>query len=250
MAHRHFNADGRQRALLSTTTNMPLIMNTFHNERFIFDNSFSFMDRAGKDSYFAGEGDFVPVRQGNHFWETNFVPDVSKIELHAYADRGGGSSNIKFVLADGVLSGHMSEMPAGTYKKAHRHGSGTHVICVTGYGYSLLWYEGDKDFTRIEWRHGVVCPPCNGQFHQHFNTSPEPARYLALGIGNIRYPFTNQKRDTMVGEKGKQQKSSMSIKQGGHQVEFEDQDPRIHKLWLEEMKKAGITPRMEKYIAA
>ena len=35
--------------------------------------------------------------------------------------------------------------------------------------------------------------------------------------------------------------------QGGHQVEFEDQDPRIHKLWLEEMKKAGVTPRMDKY---
>jgi mannose-6-phosphate isomerase-like protein (cupin superfamily) len=250
MAHRHFNADGRKRALLSTTTNMPLVMNTFHNEGFVFDNPFNFMDRMGKESYFAGEGDFISIRPGNHLWETNFVPDVSVIGLHAYGDRGGGSSNIKFVLADGVLSGHMSEMPAGTYKKAHRHGSGTHVICVTGHGYSLLWYDGDLDFTRIEWRHGVVCPPCNGQFHQHFNTSPEPARYLALGIGNVRYPFTTQKRETMVGEKGKQQRSSLSIKEGGHQVEFEDQDPRIHTLWLEEMKKAGITPRMEKYIAA
>jgi len=118
---------------------------------------------------------------------------------------------------------------------------------ATGHGYSLLWYEGDKDFVRIDWQHGVVCPPCNGQFHQHFNLSQEPSRYLALGIGNVRYPFTNQKRETMVGEKGKQQRSSLSIKQGGHQVEFEDQDPRIHRLWLEEMKKAGVTPRMDKY---
>jgi hypothetical protein len=66
----------------------------------------------------------------------------------------------------------------------------------------------------------------------------------------VRYPFTAQKRDTMVGEKGKQQRSSLSIKKGGHQIEFEDQDPRIHKLWLEEMKKAGVTPLMEKYFAA
>ena len=247
MSYRHFNADGRQRALLSTTTNMPLIMNTFHNEDFIFGNAFNFRDRTGKESYFAGEGDFIPIRPGNHMWETNFVPDVSTIGLHAYADRGAGSSNIKFILADGVLSGHMSEMPAGTYKKAHRHGSGTHVICITGHGYSLLWYEGDKDFERFDWKHGGVCPPCNGQFHQHFNLSNEPSRYLALGIGNVRYPFTNQKRETMVGRKGEQQRSSLSIKQGGHQVEFEDQDPRIHRLWLEEMKKAGVTPRMEKY---
>ncbi len=245
MPHRHFNADGRERALIVTTTNMPLIMNTFHNEAFIFDNPFSFQERAGKESYYSGEGDFIPIRPGNHLWETNFVPDMASIKLHEYADRGGGSSNIKFVLADGIMSGHMSEMPVGTYKKAHRHGPGTHVICVTGHGYSLLWYDGDKDYTRIEWRHGVVFPPCQSQIHQHFNTSHEPARYLAMGIGNVRYPFTTQKRQTMIGEKGKKQRSSMSIKEGGNQIEFEDQDPRIHAEWLDEMRKAGIEPRMD-----
>ena len=87
MTYRHFNADGRKRALISTTTNMPLIMNTFHNARFIFDNPFSFVERTGKEGYFSGEGDFIPVRPGNYMWETNFVPDVSKVELHVYADR-------------------------------------------------------------------------------------------------------------------------------------------------------------------
>ena len=247
MPHRHFNSGGRERALIVSTTNMPLLMNTFHNDTFIFNNPFSFKDRIGKENYWSGEGDFIPIRPGNHLWETNFVPDMASIKLHEYADRGGGSSNIKFVLADGIMSGHMSEMPVGTYKKAHRHGPGTHVICVTGHGYSLLWYEGDTDYTRIEWQHGVVFPPCQSQIHQHFNTSAEPARYLAMGIGNVRYPFTLQKRQTMIGEKGAKQRSSLSIKQGGNQIEFEDQDPRIHALWLEEMRKAGITPRMEKY---
>ncbi len=247
MPHRHFNSGGRERVRLVSTTNMPLLMNTFHNEHFIFDNPFAFQDRIGKESYWSGEGDFIPIRPGNHLWETNFVPDMASIKLHDYADRGGGSSNIKFVLADGIMSGHMSEMPAGTYKKAHRHGPGTHVICVTGHGYSLLWYEGDADYTRIEWKHGVVFPPCQSQIHQHFNTSTEPARYLAMGIGNVRYPFTLQKRQTMIGEKGAKQRSSLSIKQGGNQIEFEDQDPRIHAIWLDEMKKAGITPLMDKY---
>jgi hypothetical protein len=86
--------------------------------------------------------------------------------------------------------------------------------------------------------------------HVRFNTSFEPARYLAMGIGNVRYPFTMQKRQTMIGDKGQKQRSSMSMKQGGNQIEFENQDPRIHALWLDEMKKAGITPHMEKYFTA
>jgi hypothetical protein len=101
---------------------------------------------------------------------------------------------------------------------------------------------------RVDWKHGTIFPPCLDQFHQHFNLSGEPARYLATGFGNVRYPFTMMKRRTMIGEKGdKRQRSSLSVKEGGNQIEYEEQDKRIHALWLEEMKKAGATPRMEKY---
>jgi len=251
VARRHFNSSGRERVRLACVNNLPLLMNLFHNERFVFDCPFEFAERAGKEGYFSGEGDFIPIRPGNHLWETNFVPDLAAIEVYAYADRGGGSSNIKFVLADGVMSGHMSEMPAGTYKKAHRHGAGTHVFTVTGHGYSLLWMEGDQDFERVDWKHGVVFPPCDGQIHQHFNTSPAPSRYLAVGFGNVRYPFTRQKRNTMIGAGGdKRQRSSLSIKEGGQQLEYADQDPRIHALWLEEMAKAGVEPRMQSFVAS
>jgi hypothetical protein len=44
---------------------------------------------------------------------------------------------------------------------------------------------------------------------------------------------------------GKKQAVSLSVKEGGDQIEFEDQDPRIHAIWLEEMRKHGVTPRME-----
>jgi hypothetical protein len=37
----------------------------------------------------------------------------------------------------------------------------------------------------------------------------------------------------------------VSVKLGGDQIEYEDQDPRIHQIWLEEMRKRGITPRFE-----
>jgi hypothetical protein len=39
---------------------------------------------------------------------------------------------------------------------------------------------------------------------------------------------------------------SLSMKEGGDQIEYEDQDKRIHPIWLEEMRKNGVTPRMGK----
>jgi quercetin dioxygenase-like cupin family protein len=247
-SHRHFNGSGRERALMVSTTDLPLVMNTFHDERFIFETDYEFAARTGKTAYFAGEGDLISVRPGNHMWETNFVPDLAALELKSWSDRGGGSTNIMFVLADGIMHAHISEMPVGTYKKGHRHGPGFHVMCVTGHGYSLFWYEGDKDFQRLDWKHGVVFPPADRLFHQHFNSSRFPARYLATGVGGLRYPLTTQNRRSLMGLKpGEKGAVSLSMKEGGDQVEYEDQDRRIHGIWLEEMKKNGVAPRMEKY---
>ena len=246
--HRHFNGSGRERALLVTTTDMPLVMNTFHNETFIFDNNFDFNERAGKQSWYAGEGDLIAVRPGNHMWETNFVPDLAAIQLKEWGDRGAGGTNIMFVLADGTMHAHISEMPVGTYKKGHRHGPGFHVMCVTGHGYSMLWFDKDQDFMRLDWKHGVVFPPADQQFHQHFNTSQNPARYLATGTGGLRYPLTFAQRRSLLGVKpGEKGAVSTSIKEGGDQYEYEDQDARIHRIWLDEMKKNGVQPKMEKW---
>ena len=246
--HRHFNGSGTERALLATTTNLPMIINVFHNERFVFDTPFDFIDRAGKSEYFAGEGDLITVRPGNHMWETNFVTDLAALELKSWGDRGAGGTNIMFVLADGIMHAHISEMPVGTYKKGHRHGPSFHVMCVTGHGYSLLWFEGQKDFLRVDWKHGTVFPPADQQFHQHFNTSSHPARYLATAVGGLRYPLMVTQRHALLGKDGQKQGVSLSLKEGGGQIEYEDQDPRIHRLWLEEMKKNNVTPKMEHLI--
>ena len=246
--HRHFNGSGTERALLATTTNLPMIMNVFHSEQFVFDTPFDFIDRAGKSEYFAGEGDLITVRPGNHMWETNFVSDLAAIELKSWGDRGAGGTNIMFVLADGIMHAHISEMPVGTYKKGHRHGPSFHVMCVTGHGYSLLWFEGQRDFLRVDWKHGTVFPPADQQFHQHFNTSNHPARYLATAVGGLRYPVMVTQRNALLGKDGQKQGVSLSLKEGGGQIEYEDQDSRIHHIWLEEMKKNNVTPRMEDII--
>ena len=236
--YRHFNGSGSERALLVSTTSLPVVMNLFHNPDFVFGAEWDFQERLGRARYFQGEGDFIPLRPGNHVWETNFVPDLAALELKDWSERGPGSKNIMFVLAEGTLHAHLSEMPPGTYKKGHRHPADFHVMCVTGGGYSLLWYEGDADFHRVDWQHGTVFAPPDQMFHQHFNTSPVPARYLATALGSLRYPFTEGKRKALFGG------VSTSVKQGGDQIEYEDQDPRIHRRYEEVTRRAGVEVRM------
>ena len=236
--YQHFNGSGKERARLSVVTNLPIMMNLFHNNDFIFANDFQFTDRESGDNYFAGEGEFIPVRPGRNMWETNFVPDLSGFELKTWDARGAGSSNMKFILADGTMHAHSSEMPVGTYKKGHRHGPDFYVYTVHGLGYSLLWYPEDKDFKRIDWKHGVVFVPTEGLFHQHFNTNPTPARYLAIALGSMRYPFTESKRKLFGGG------VDTSVEKGGNQIEYENQDPRIHGIYLKDLKKNGVKSGM------
>jgi len=238
-SYRIFNGSGSGRARLVSTTNLPAVLNMFHDERFVFANAWDFEDRVGASRYFSGEGDFIPIRPGNHLWETNFVPDLAAIELQPWSDRGAGGSNIMFILADGTMHAHISEMPVGTYKKAHRHPADFHVMCVTGTGYSLLWYEGHRDWVKVDWKHGTVFAPPDAMFHQHFNTGASPARYLATAYGSLRYPFTEGKRAALFGG------VSTSVKKGGNQIEYADQDPRVHELFKRETAKNGVTVRME-----
>jgi mannose-6-phosphate isomerase-like protein (cupin superfamily) len=237
--YRLFNGSGSGSARLVSTTNLPAVLNMFHDERFVFANPWDFEDRVGASRYFSGEGDFIPIRPGNHLWETNFVPDLAAIELKPWSDRGAGGSNIMFILADGTMHAHISEMPVGTYKKAHRHPADFHVMCVTGTGYSLLWYEGQRDWVKVDWKHGTVFAPPDAMFHQHFNTGASPARYLATAYGSLRYPFTEGKRAALFGG------VSTSVKKGGNQIEYADQDPRVHELFKREAAKNGVAVRME-----
>jgi mannose-6-phosphate isomerase-like protein (cupin superfamily) len=228
-----FNGSGREPARIAIAHNLPAVLNLFHSEAFVFTDSWRFQEREGNAKHYTGDGDFIHVRAGKHMWETNFVPDVSDIKLHAWDARGGGGGNIKLILGDGILHVHVSDMPIGTYKKAHRHKPDVHVLCVNGEGYSLFWYEGDKDFVRLDWRRGWVYAPPDMMFHQHFNAGREPARYLAVGHGSIRYPFTQNVWDIIKGV-------DIDIRSGGNQIEYEDQDPRIQRIFLQELARNGV----------
>jgi len=242
-SYRIFNGSGRESLRLSCTNNAPLVLNLFHNEKFVFENDFDFPERVGADDHYSGEGEHLMVNRGDNvaeanLWETNFVSDLTNFKLYAMDARGKGSLNVSFILADSTMHAHSSEIPSGHYKKAHRHAAGTHVHAVSGVGYTLLWYEGDKEFVEIPWEHGFMYTPPFWMFHQHFNTGPEPARYLACSMGSRRFPFIALRRKSAEG------KGATSIQEGGRQVEYEDQDNRIHRKWLEVIKACGVDSKM------
>src|SRR5262249_19522211 len=140
-------------------------------------------DRFNTGDDFSGGG----TPYSGRVWETNLVPDVHSMELQQWNERGAGGTNILLEIAHSSMCGHISEFPVGTYKKAHRHGAGAHVIILSGEGFSLLWRDNGP-MQRVDWRPGSVVVPADQQFHQHFNTGPTAARYLALRWGSQRYP--------------------------------------------------------------
>ena len=242
--HQHFNGSGSEPARIACLSNMPIIMNIFHNESFIFDNVHAFEDRAGDDRYFAGEGEFRAVKPGRHQWETNFVPDLTSFQLPEWKERGAGGRNIQFTLANSTMHAHISEFGVGTYKKAHRHDAGAHIFCVTGHGYSLLWKDGEDPVgtKRVNWKYGTLyAPPDGPTFHQHFNTADVSSRYLAILFPGARY-FISAAR------KAGYEKMDMSVKDGGNQIEYQDEDPRILDLYEQECAKNGVTSRMHEFV--
>ncbi len=78
-------------------------------------------------------------------------------------------------------------------------------------------------------------------FHQHFNTSPEPARYLAIAMGSLRYPTLAEKKRVWLG-------MDVDVNVGGNQIEYEDQHPDVHKMFLEALAENGAKSSMGKLI--
>jgi oxalate decarboxylase/phosphoglucose isomerase-like protein (cupin superfamily) len=232
--HQHFNGSGDQPVRYVAVTTAPIMINLIHNLDFIFNCNYVFNDRYNsQDDYFNSEGTWY----ANRVWETNFVPDVRNLNLIEWKERGAGGSQVRFQISENTLCGHVSQFPVGTYKKAHYHGPGAHVIVLSGKGYSLMWPQGGE-IQRFDWGPGsMIVPPANW-FHQHFNAGAEPARYLALRWGSKKYYG-------MMGEG--MGLSDVDVKLGGHQIEYEDEAPLVRQMFAEACAKAGIQSQMGKY---
>jgi mannose-6-phosphate isomerase-like protein (cupin superfamily) len=214
-------------------TNAPAVINMFGNTDFVFGCGYEFLDRfSGEDGYFDAGGTVH-----GRYMETNFVPDVRTIGLYDHSGRGAGGTNIGFEMAGNNMKAHISQFPVGTYKKAHRHEAGAHVIILSGTGYSMMWKEGEPP-RRYDWADGSMVTPPNDTFHQHFNTGREPARYLALRM-------ERGKRDP----KSDLPLSMIDIRQGGNQIEYADEDILIRKMYRAECQRNGATYDMAQFFS-
>jgi mannose-6-phosphate isomerase-like protein (cupin superfamily) len=163
-----------------------------------------------------------------------------------FAERYGGTQVVAdlarhqagpLTLAKGTISSDVVELAPGTYGQAFRQMHGAHLFGVDGDGYTLAWEEGAPDYVRTAWRHGVVIAAPGMSFRQHFNAGNQPARYLDVQLGSRQQPVFRHRRaaygDTSVYAAGRAS------------IPFAEQDPRIHKLWLDAIAGKGVTPRMK-----
>ena len=244
-AYQHFNGSGSETVRYLSITTAPFIMNIFHNLDFIFENEFAFTDRFDpEDETYFSRGE---KRLGRSAISVNFVRDVYSIS-HIYNEvrRGGmpgtrGYGYMDLAMGGQVLGPHLNTYPVGVYPPAHYHPPGAHLLILEGQGYDLLWpFEHYSERVRIDLKPGSLFVPPDRWFHQHFNTGPVMLRQLAIkpwGVGR-------KSTITMGAKPGSYVKST---KWGGTQLEYEDEDPEIHKEWEAALAETGVTCVMGEY---
>ncbi len=227
--HQHFNGSGSEPARYVGVTNLPPLINVFEEPEFIFGTAHDFKGRfSGEPDYFAESKE-----QKGLLLETNFVHDAVNLPLIEAGERGAGGGHIRFQLAKCSMNSHISQFPVGTYKKCHRHGPGAHVIILSGEGYSLMWPEGEEP-ERFDWKPGSMIVPPNMWWHQHFNTGPSPARYLAF-----KYEGVAIRNAQGV------PKAWISTRIGGDQIDYADERDEVRTMFADALARHGMTPRMQ-----
>jgi mannose-6-phosphate isomerase-like protein (cupin superfamily) len=238
--HEIYNGQGDQPARLYAAISAPTAFNLYASPEFVFGCPMIFPDRFDPtdELYFSGKTEKLADR----FMETNFIPDVQTVGLDRWKSRGPGS-NMMISMAGGHYICHLSEFPAGTYKKAHtnednkgRNGliSDVAYMFLSGEGYDLQWPAGtvpgpEVPMEKIDYRGGSLMSSGTG-YHQHFNCSGENIRYIVLRYGNPRY----------AGAVGKRTKDT-----GGTNVDFEDEDPRVLATFEAELAKRGVASHQD-----
>ena len=233
--YQHFNVSNEPLRYIAITEAPPAIRH-YRDLDYIFNNPYRFKSRYSRGSDFFSKSKLYDRR----IWRTNFVHAAPDIGLYGWGARGAGGVNVMLELADNSQKAHISEFPVGTYKKAHRHGPGAHLIILSGVGFSLFWTKDDlSDMRKCDWREGgMVVVPSDACFHQHFNTGTTRARYLAFRPSS----------QGMVAPYRPGKLADVSVNEGGWQIEYEDQNPIIQQIFLAELAKHGGESRMDKYL--
>src|ERR1700758_1891245 len=87
---------------------------------------------------------------------------------------------------------------------------------------------------RYDWQVGTLIVPPNKWFHQHFNTGPTPARYLAF-----------KHEVALIRNAQGVPTAWISRRVGGDQIDYADESPRIREMFMDSLARHGIAPRMD-----
>jgi mannose-6-phosphate isomerase-like protein (cupin superfamily) len=236
-SYQHFNGSGTDPARYISVTTAPPALRLYNDIDFIFKTEHAFKGRydAGGD-FFNGSGELFNKR----VWESNFIPNAPDMALYGWKERGAGGVNVMLEMAKNHSKAHMSEFPVGTYKKAHRHGPGAHLLLLSGEeGYSLLWQDGGER-RKADWKvGGMVIVPGDEMFHQHFNTGNTRARYLAIYTGSLGDMKPRSNRGWLADK---------SVKEGGWQIEYGDEEKAIHEEFEAQLAAKGVQCNMKAFI--
>lgn len=243
--HQFFNGSLSRSARWWSVTDLPELLRHWFSEDFVFNNPYDFRDRyAGEPDYFSAEAKLYRGR----VWETNFIPDIMEMTLYDWSSRGGAGTNASMIMLAGTRRNHVSQFQPGYYKKGHRHGPGAHIFIVSGEGFVLI-QRGDEPRIRCDWKeHSLYLSgagPGDNWLHQHFNVGRTPATYLVMG-GHLPGKYVTSRwraNDSTVISV-----AEVSEKEGGYQVEYEDEDPEIHRIFEEALRKRGITCKMKNMV--
>lgn len=237
--HEHYNGSGDTRVLLYAAFTAPIVFNLYDSPPFILDCEATFPERFDPDdeTYFSGKETKIQSR----LMKTNFISSVGTWELDDHSWRGP-SLNMNAVMANGFFVCHVSESAPRSYKKAHtgapfrtRAGINSDVayLFLSGEGYDLQWAPEIRPgvgvpFEILPYKQWSLLSP-GGGYHQHFNTTAEPIRYLVLRRGNPE----------LAGDAGGQAQDAQM------QIHFEDEDPAVWELFVSELHKRGLEPDMD-----
>ena len=221
------NARGDRPARLVANTFLPVGMSLVPDPTYFFNNNFQdngLLETSEDELYSVAKR--APGGRGAS-WFGNFFTDLAAWNgLVPHRQRGGGGHVVDIGFPNSEMGGHMSVFPPGTYKKAHRHGPGVVIIIPAGEGFSIMWPEGEEKVV-VPWHEASMFVPPNRWFHQHFNVSVEPARYLALSpLKQVRGLGDGANRLEL------------------NQVEYPNEEPWIRDMFKEELGKRGLESLM------
>lgn len=187
-----------------------------------------------------GEGERENVR----LVEGGLVLDINTLQLYTSTARGLANRSVEMVLSNNTMQTHLSQFDVGTYKRAHRHGPGSHVLSLEGVAYTLFWtaqakYSDGRQHIRTDWKDGTLFVPPDRRCHQHFNTGGEPAKYMATD--SVAQKFWSK---AIGGGRRTHRLNTISYRFGGNRVDYPDEDPALRSMFEEELKKNGVSSKM------